>query len=592
MRQLSRVIFLASIGLIGGACANPSNESDVGSRSPLTTSVAFASPLAFEWGDYLSRYGDLGAAGIDTEATARLHWQQYGVEEGRQAVPWLNPKDYLDTNDDLRALFTDPATKFARAVDHFVSFGNAEGRIGAPFDRLIFDWEYYVSHNPDLASFDEGQARLHWSRYGIVEGRRASRVFWARDYLDRYADLSSAFGADYRAAIRHWLTFGAREGRRGARDSVNVKRTGMLYSVWHGLAWSAQRYRSCLDTALEGSNIACVGRTLTVSDVINERASGTSTRLKDVLPTKALRDHAGGFHYLNRPADGLYSLYRKRPGEQPLTFPEGGLTVIDSPDTRTVARRHADQLVAAGVDFVYIDLSNLPEKGSAQADILQLRPLEVLFEEWSAYRSAGGQTPQIAVFAPAPSATEKALNAELLGLWHDYLELYNKPEYDELVARDAYTGKKLFFIADGPAETQIYDPRVAGIIASNGGRNDVLALRMAWPGPTQDALRKSGAPQWMSPCREGSVSGNTTSSVGLGTPCSQTYTPFLEGLGARANAGTFVNVPASYQTNFSSRFTGSSGANGGLRRRPEIRESIMRATGELCNSNRHGTDGA
>jgi len=555
MRHLARSLPLIIVGLVASACGNAGTDGDVGSSLPLTTSVGFASPLAFEWGDYLARYGDLGAAGIDNEAGARLHWQYFGIEEGRQGTPWLNPKDYLETNDDLRALFTDPTTKYARAVDHFVSFGVYEDRVGAPFDRQVFDWQYYTSHNADLAPYNEAQARWHWAHYGMAEGRRASRVFCVRDYLARYADLSSAFGSDYRAAIRHWLVFGAREGRLGASDARNVKRVGMLYSVWHGLASSAQRYRSCLGASGAVADVACVGEALTVSDVILARASGSSRRLKDIYPTQTLRDHAANFHYLNRPVDGFYSLYRKRIGETPVSY--GGLPVLDSRDARTIARRHADQLVAAGIDFVYIDLSNLGEK-SPVADILQLRPLEVLFEEWSAYRAEGGRTPEISVFAPAPADVDK----NGLALWRDYLKLYNRPEYSDLVARDVYTGKKLFFLTDSGYPTQLYDPSVASVIASNGGRDDVLALRMGWPGPGQETLR-NGTTQWMSPCREGSVVGSTTSFVAAGTPCSQNYTPF-EGLGGYPNTGSFVNVAAAFHTNYSSRFGGSSGANGGL----------------------------
>lgn len=49
-------------------------------------------------------------------------------------------------------------------------------------------------------------------------------------------------------------------------------------------------------------------------------------------------------------------------------------------------RRHAQQLVAAGVDHVIVDMTNLPFY-TATSDAIQLRPFEVLVEEWAALRA-------------------------------------------------------------------------------------------------------------------------------------------------------------------------------------------------------------
>ena len=51
-------------------------------------------------------------------------------------------------------------------------------------------------------------------------------------------------------------------------------------------------------------------------------------------------------------------------------------------------------LTQSGVDYVYVDLTNLCTK-SASEDLLQRRPMEVLFEEWHKLRTQGKQTPQI-----------------------------------------------------------------------------------------------------------------------------------------------------------------------------------------------------
>ena len=51
-------------------------------------------------------------------------------------------------------------------------------------------------------------------------------------------------------------------------------------------------------------------------------------------------------------------------------------------------------LVQSGVDYIYVDLTNLCTK-SASEDLIQRRPMEILFEEWHKLRTQGKQTPQI-----------------------------------------------------------------------------------------------------------------------------------------------------------------------------------------------------
>jgi len=58
----------------------------------------------------------------------------------------------------------------------------------------------------------------------------------------------------------------------------------------------------------------------------------------------------------------------------------------DCPGYRGTLARHAQQLVAAGVDHVLVDMTNMPFY-SPTADAIQLRPFEVLVEEWAALRA-------------------------------------------------------------------------------------------------------------------------------------------------------------------------------------------------------------
>ena len=46
---------------------------------------------------------------------------------------------------------------------------------------------------------------------------------------------------------------------------------------------------------------------------------------------------------------------------------------------QNVTTQHAQQLVAAGVDYIVVDMTNLPEYDQT-ADAIQLRPFEVLVQ--------------------------------------------------------------------------------------------------------------------------------------------------------------------------------------------------------------------
>jgi alpha-tubulin suppressor-like RCC1 family protein len=81
-------------------------------------------------------------------------------------------------------------------------------------DPEVFDWREYVAinglgwlHNPQAA-------QDHWLAHGIDQGLRASKTFWAAQYLQLNPDLANAFGlTNYRSAIDHFVGSGRGEGR-------------------------------------------------------------------------------------------------------------------------------------------------------------------------------------------------------------------------------------------------------------------------------------------------------------------------------------------------------------------------------------------
>ncbi len=303
---------------------------------------------------------------------------------------------------------------------------------------------------------------------------------------------------------------------------VPSPRVGMFYLVWHAPAATAMH-----------SVVAKGGTPLTLEDVI--RGNGTPA-YGDILKKWGLEGEAMSFYWMSHPKLGFYCIYRARAGETGY--------VPDCPDITTTLSTHAAQLVAAGVDYVVLDETNLSGTDRA-SDLLQLRPTEVLFEEWAKLRAAGKKTPQIAVWNAIPSGATQ---------WKGHLALYDNPAYDGLVMHDKKTGKKVFFVVDPPDSGRFPDAAIMSSITSNGGKNDVEIQKM-WTLDKTDASLDRWA--FMSYCTDPPGSGKfTTNIVGEGA-CAQPTTP-------KSTLGSVVAVAPSFQTGYGSLPFGSAGKLSGL----------------------------
>jgi hypothetical protein len=302
------------------------------------------------------------------------------------------------------------------------------------------------------------------------------------------------------------------------------KRIGIFYLAWHAFAADVVQ------------QIPAAQR-LTVEDVIRS----SSPSFYDILPTAAQRSQAFSFHYHARPSLGFYCLYRKRPGEQPYAEPN---YVPDCPNIAAVAKSHAQQLWKAGVDFVYCDLTNLP-KMSPFADVLGVRPLEVLLEEWAALRAAGTMTPQVAAWLPAPDKSGPMTYEEVL-------KIYNNPAFDELLLRDKNDKKVIFLVDHSTSDAS------RQVIESNGGKNDITGVRL-W-GLLDQAKLNAGVASWMQPCEHG---GKWTTIVEAGTPCNQRHT-------STSPIGSVLSVSVSYQLAYASLPFQAAGRAGGLTLRQQF----------------------
>ena len=145
------------------------------------------------------------------------HFLAFGQAEGRAAAPAVgragdiagahgfDAEFYLLANPDVAAAATTSLqTRFAFALSHFQTNGWQEGR--AP--NLVFDPKAYLAANPDVAA-----ARIdpltHYEEFGWREGRDPSATFHVKEYLAANPDVAAA----HIDPMLHYLTNGLFEGR-------------------------------------------------------------------------------------------------------------------------------------------------------------------------------------------------------------------------------------------------------------------------------------------------------------------------------------------------------------------------------------------
>lgn len=295
--------------------------------------------------------------------------------------------------------------------------------------------------------------------------------------------------------------------------------TGVTLSVWHSPAVAALN-----EVKAKG------GPALSIEDVIRSRGA---LSMSEVYDKWGVNDE-DALYYQSFPAAGPYCMYRHRPNETGL--------LPDCENITETATRHAAVFTAAGIDFVALDATNLCTP-SDQIEVIQTRPIQVLFEEWAALRAAGLNTPAIAPWWRI--TTGCTLHTVILSL-------YNDPRYESLILRDGVSGKKIWY---SPADP---DPTIIQFIESNGGRNDITIITM-WANFAENEYDE-GVWTFMSPCVDNTSNTYTTSVVSPvrgATGCGQRVTH-------NSSAGTSVTVAASYQLSYGSVPFSSAGQYDGL----------------------------
>jgi hypothetical protein len=290
----------------------------------------------------------------------------------------------------------------------------------------------------------------------------------------------------------------------------------MFYLGWHQPAYTAVQ-----------ETLALGKPALTVEDVLRSRGEsgpppGPVYSYDQILAQNGLEGVAAGFYYQASPGEGPYCLVHARsPGAINYDATHEGTygsgPVPDCPQYAQTLARHAAQLTAAGVDFVVTDQTNIADY-NAFGDAIQLRPFEVMLEEWRALRQGGVRTPDVAAW--------QRLSAPGTMLPH-VLALYNAPENDRMIPRDPKSGKKLFFYPD----LGDVDAGLVATVNANGGKNDVLAVPM-WV-----ERQAQGSWSFFARCQQNALLDDG--------PCAQTPT-------TNSVVGSQLAVSPSYQLSYAS----------------------------------------
>ena len=286
----------------------------------------------------------------------------------------------------------------------------------------------------------------------------------------------------------------------------NKPLVGILYSTWHA-PLGAFAMQDCVKKA-KAENTTCPTTEYVIQ---NSNAGNDSIRIKNLSSS-----------YNVTPRKGFYCIYRKRPDDKNPPLP-------DCPNITETLTQHAKELLSAGIDFVILDATNLDQWPDEHSDTVQLRPTEVLFEEWAKLRQSGVDTPKIVIWNLARNTSV---------LWKQYLDrLYNNPDYQDLLLFNKRTGKKVFMVVDSASKAPSQD--VMSAIESNGGRNDIDIVR-AWAllPPSKYA---SGTWTFFTPCG-GEQFSTTVQSM---TECNQLLT-------TNSPLGTAMAVSPSYQSGYAS----------------------------------------
>ena len=319
-------------------------------------------------------------------------------------------------------------------------------------------------------------------------------------------------------------------------------RVGVFYSGWHWGACSAVN-----QLAQAGQPVISVEQLLE-SRSEDGSASGVGGQFEQLLLSNNMTGLAANFYYQHFPAGGAYCIvHQRQPGDINYNASHEGMvgaySAPDCPNYAQTVQRQAQQMVAAGIDYVIVDGTNIPSYDPF-SDGIQLRPFEVLVQEFTALRAQGIATPEVAMWQRFPDNPTPASDGGDWGYRH-VLNVYNDPAYQQVLMHDAKTGKMVYFYPD----LGNFDPAFVDVINSNGGANNLVAVPMWAYGNTPN--------QWsfMSACQQGGQIDDGA--------CQQPWTP-------TSVIGSQMAVVPSYQIGWASLPWQAAGLLGGVTLRKQF----------------------
>ncbi|MEG4167109.1 MULTISPECIES: calcium-binding protein [unclassified Microcoleus] len=153
--------------------------------------------------------------------SGREHFEKFGQAAGLTKVSrYFDEETYLAQNPDIAPFVrtpNNPNAPFASGVDQFIQFGYEEGRTRVSPE---YNEDFYLANNQEVLPFVQNgtfkNGYQHFIKFGNKEGRFAT-FFWERNYLINNPDIAPFVNSGaLKTGREHYFKFGQFEQGRSA----------------------------------------------------------------------------------------------------------------------------------------------------------------------------------------------------------------------------------------------------------------------------------------------------------------------------------------------------------------------------------------
>ncbi|WP_373211765.1 GH25 family lysozyme, partial [Allofournierella massiliensis] len=186
----------------------------------------------------------VGSKGYDVGVYASLNWWNYYLTDAvfenwyRWVAEWRSSCSYNGRYEMWQYTSKGSISGISGNVDMNYWYGP----LGANEKNYeaVYNYEYYISHNPDLSGYTREQAFQHFVEHGMAEGRQGNAEFNVYNYRARYADLMDWLGNDLRSYYIHYKDHGKAEGRDAQTYCRLSRYQGQDYSAVYNYDYYVQ----------------------------------------------------------------------------------------------------------------------------------------------------------------------------------------------------------------------------------------------------------------------------------------------------------------------------------------------------------------